>query len=113
MVTQLKKGIVELCVLKVVSEKDMYGFEVMEKLTDKLSVNENTIYPLLRRLTKQGLFQTYEKSSTSGANRKYYKITDEGKTFLESNLNEWFLFLDNVLEILGGSRKWKNNTLKI
>lgn len=103
MVTQFKKGIVELCVLKVVSKKDMYGFEVMEVLTDKLDVNENTIYPLLRRLTTQGLFTTYEKSSTTGANRKYYQITKDGEAFLKINLEEWFSFLDNVLEILGGN----------
>lgn len=113
MLTQFKKGIVELCVLKVVSQKDMYGFEVMESLTNQLDVNENTIYPLLRRLTTQELLKTYEKSSSSGANRKYYQITTKGEKFLKENLEEWFLFLNNVTEILGGREKCNKTILKV
>lgn len=102
MLTQFKKGTIELCVLKVISEEDLYGFEVIEKLKKPLRVNENTIYPILRRLTTQGMFETYEKKSLNGANRKYYTITDLGiKTLLE-NLAEWYLFLENMELILGG-----------
>ncbi len=102
MITQFKKGIIELCVLKIVNDNDLYGFEVIEKLSKPLSVNENTIYPILRRLTNQQLFSTYEKSSPSGANRKYYQITALGKKTLLENLNEWYEFLKNTEIILGG-----------
>lgn len=98
--TQFKKGVVELCVLKVISKKDMYGFEVIETLANELQVNENTIYPLLRRLTTQGLFTTYQKSTTAGAPRKYYKITDEGNEALDDYLTEWEHFLTQVSKIL-------------
>ncbi len=104
MITQFKKGIVELCVLKVVNDEDLYGFEVIEKLSKPLTVNENTIYPILRRLTNQGFFTTYEKSSVSGANRKYYKITHAGKKALLENLDEWYQFLKNTELILGGKK---------
>ncbi len=104
MITQFKKGIVELCVLKVVSDEDLYGFEVIEKLSKPLTVNENTIYPILRRLTSQGFFTTYEKSSTSGSNRKYYRITTLGQEALSNNLDEWYNFLKNTELILGGKK---------
>ncbi|MCK9289686.1 MAG: PadR family transcriptional regulator [Acholeplasmatales bacterium] len=104
MITQFKKGIVELCVLKVVSVQDLYGFEVIEKLSEPLSVNENTIYPILRRLTNQGLFTTYEKSSSSGAKRKYYEITESGKQSLKEKLEEWYQFSKNIKLILGGNK---------
>lgn len=84
--TQFKKGILELCILKIVSEKDMYGFEVINRLADILDVNENTIYPILRRLTNQNLFTTYERASSLGAKRKYYKITAEGLIQLNTYL---------------------------
>lgn len=102
MITQFKKGVVELCVLKIISNKDMYGFEVIESLTKELQVNENTIYPILRRLTKQGLFTTYQKSTTSGAPRKYYKITKDGVNALNDYLDEWNDFQIQVKKILGG-----------
>ena len=47
--TQFKKGVIEMCVLKLVSQKDMYGFEVIETISKEIDVNENTIYPILRR----------------------------------------------------------------
>lgn len=103
MITQFKRGIVELCVLKVVSEQDLYGFEVIEKLSTPLQVNENTIYPILRRLTSQELFTTYEKSSPSGANRKYYQITNLGIKKLKDYLEEWNEFLKMTKSILGGN----------
>lgn len=107
MTTQFKKGIIELCVLKIIDDKDMYGFEVMETLNDKLDVNENTVYPLLRRLTTQGLFITYQKETTNGAPRKYYQITDQGRESLKTNLEEWKNFLNEVNSILGGEKNEK------
>jgi len=100
--TQFKKGILELCILKVIDDKDMYGFEIINHLSNILDVNENTIYPILRRLTKQNLFTTYTKESSLGANRKYYSITELGKVKLKEYLNEWDLFLLNINKILKG-----------
>ncbi len=100
MITQFKKGIVELCVLKVVLEEDMYGFQIIEKLSDTLEINENTIYPLLRRLTVQKLFTTYSKESDIGPKRKYYKITELGTNKLNEYLEQWNEFNKNVSLIL-------------
>jgi PadR family transcriptional regulator PadR len=100
--TQFKKGVVELCILKLLSEKDMYGFEVIEALANLLFVNENTVYPILRRLTQQGLFTIYTKETNLGAPRKYYHLTAKGRKQLEEYLKEWNLFIKNVYLILGG-----------
>ncbi|AIO18590.1 Transcriptional regulator PadR-like family protein [Candidatus Izimaplasma bacterium HR1] len=100
--TQFKKGIIELCVLKIVSNKDMYGFEVIENISKEIAVNENTIYPILRRLTKQDFFETYTESMSIGAPRKYYKITDTGLTHLHEAEVEWSSFLESVSRVLGG-----------
>ena len=105
--TQFKKGIIELCVLKIVSNKDMYGFELIQSISTEIEVNENTIYPILRRLTKQGLFDTYTETMSIGAPRKYYKITGEGTEKLNEYESEWKKFIDSVYRILGGASNEK------
>lgn len=101
--TQFKKGIIELCVLKLVSQKDMYSFEVIEKISTEIEVNENTIYPILRRLTKQEFFETYKEMGSVGAPRKYYRLTNDGESFLKEKETEWLNFVGSVSNILGGS----------
>lgn len=100
--TQFKKGVIEMCVLKIISKKDMYGFELIQTISEEIEVNENTIYPILRRLTKQGLFDTYTETMSIGAPRKYYRITPEGTTKLDDYETEWKTFIDSVYKILGG-----------
>ncbi len=101
--SQFKKGIIEMCVLKIISRKDMYGFELIENISREIEVNENTIYPILRRLTKQELFDTYTESTSIGAPRKYYTLTTLGKEKLNEYEDEWKAFLDSVYRILGGT----------
>lgn len=100
--SQFKKGIIEICVLKIMDEKDLCGFDVIEKLSRAVPVNENTIYPLLRRLTSLGYFKTYKVPSPVGRPKKYYQMTDEGKTQLDLNLKEWKVFIQGVSKILEG-----------
>ena len=100
--TQFKKGIVEMCILGVIKQRDMYGFEVIDALSSHIDVNENTVYPILRRLTAQGLFEIYEKPTNVGAPRKYYRITDEGLNKYQDYEKEWKYFLEGVFKLLGG-----------
>lgn len=102
--TQFKKGILEMCILYVINEKDMYGFEVIDRLANSIDVNENTVYPILRRLTSQNLFTTYQKETNLGAPRKYYKITKVGTSKLNQSLDEWKTFLNGVFNIIGGEK---------
>jgi len=103
--SQFKKGIIEMCVIAVVSEKDKYGFEVIDTLSKAIDVNENTVYPILRRLTDQGYFTTYTESTTQGAPRKYFKITPEGVQKMDEYRQEWQQFLAGVFKIMGGNEK--------
>lgn len=102
---QFKKGILELCVLSLLIEEDKYGYELFNLLSQNISVSEGTIYPLLRRLNKDGYFSTYLKESTEGPPRKYYKITDEGRRAHKILSKEWTEFLHGVNNILGGENE--------
>lgn len=106
---QFKKGVIEMCVLKMISRKDMYGFEVIETISKEIEVNENTIYPILRRLTKAEYFNTYKETMSVGAPRKYYKINEEGLEQLQIYESEFGKFIKSVYRILGGSEAWKTN----
>ncbi len=101
---QFKRGIVEMLVLKVVADKSQTSFDVIDALADTVDVNENTVYPILRRLAKQGYFDTAHEPSPVGAPRKTFSITDEGRKKLADFQNEWETFLHNVLTILGGNQ---------
>jgi PadR family transcriptional regulator PadR len=103
MTTQLKKGIIELCVLKLISDTPSSGVVIIEKMNRMLKVSENTVYPILRRLSEKGLFQTHTEKSDVGAPKKVYTITLEGKKQLENGLHEWKEFMTDVTHILGGN----------
>lgn len=105
--TQFKKGIIEMCVIHAIRSKDMYGYEVIDTLSRELDVNENTIYPILRRLTEQEYFETYTESTNLGAPRKYYRITKAGVERDDETRAEWNAFLKGVMKILGGTEHEK------
>ena len=86
---QFKKGVLELCVLVLLDKQDRYGYELVQKISEQIDISEGSAYPLLRRLTKEGYFTTYLRESTEGPPRKYYKLTDNGRTYLYDLLQEW------------------------
>lgn len=94
--TQFKKGVLELLVLIIVSEKDCYGYELVEEVSHIVDVNEGTIYPILKRLTNEGFFETYLEESKEGPVRKYYHITVSGKKRSKLLLQEWNTFSKSV-----------------
>lgn len=94
--TQFKKGVLEICVLALIHKKDMYGYEIVQNISKVIEVNEGTIYPLLRRLTKEGYFETYILESNEGPARKYYKITELGRDNLVNLKREWKNFTSAV-----------------
>ncbi|MDY6071306.1 MAG: PadR family transcriptional regulator [Bacilli bacterium] len=94
--TQFKKGVLELLVLLFASKKDRYGYELVEEISKVVNVNEGTIYPILKRLTNEGYFETYLKESTGGPSRKYYKLTVLGIKRKDILLDEWKKFEKSV-----------------
>lgn len=97
---QFKKGVLELCVLALISKKDRYGYELVEEISKRFKISEGTIYPLLRRLTREGLFSTYLMESTEGPPRKYYKLTEKGLLYKKEIVLEWKSFSSGVEEML-------------
>lgn len=100
--SQYKKGILELCVLSLINQEDLYGYEVVQRIAPRIEVTESTIYPLLRRLTKEGYCSTYMKDSSEGPARKYYAMTDEGKQHLIKMVKDWQEFILEVNYFLEG-----------
>lgn len=98
--TQFRKGIIEMCVLALISKQDMYGYEIVQNIASYTEINEGTVYPILRRLTMEEYFITYLKESTIGPARKYYHITEKGKAYYMSLKRDWNDFAKMVNEIL-------------
>jgi PadR family transcriptional regulator PadR len=87
---QMRKGVLEYCILSVLKEEDAYVAEILSTLKDaKMLVVEGTIYPLLTRLKNAGLLNYRWEESTSGPPRKYYGLTETGKIFLTELTHTW------------------------
>lgn len=86
---QFKKGVLELCVLALLASKDRYGYELVQMISEQMEISEGTVYPLLRRMTKEGYCTTYLQESSEGPSRKYYKLTDQGKAYFQQLNKEW------------------------
>jgi len=98
---QLKKGVLELCVLALLSRGDAYGYDIASRLAKGIGMGEGTIYPLMRRMQTDGLVDTYLVESTSGPPRKYYKLTNRGRESFAAQQSEWTAFSNAVNDILG------------
>lgn len=97
---QFKKGVLELCVLVLLDQQDRYGYELVQKISDQIEISEGSVYPLLRRLTKEGYFTTYLRESNEGPSRKYYKLTDLGRDYLHKLVAEWEQFTKGVNQLI-------------
>ena len=87
---QMRKGVLEYCILSILRDEDAYVAEILDTLKDaKLLVVEGTIYPLLTRLKNAGLLSYRWEESTSGPPRKYYGLTETGKLFLKELSSTW------------------------
>lgn len=98
---QLKKGVLALCVLALLSRADSYAYEIASRLATDIDMGEGTIYPLMRRLQTDGLVETYLVESPSGPPRKYYRLTDAGRASFVQQKDEWATFTGAVDAILG------------
>ena len=86
----MRKGVLEYCILSIISEDDKYASEILETLKDaKMLVVEGTIYPLLTRLKNAGLLNYRWEESSSGPPRKYYGLTETGRLFLKELNTTW------------------------
>ena len=97
---QLKKGVLELCVLALLMKHDSYAYEIASRLAEGIDMGEGTIYPLMRRMQTDGLVDTYLVESPQGPPRKYYRLTPSGRASFAAQKSEWTAFAQAVEAIL-------------
>jgi PadR family transcriptional regulator PadR len=101
--TQMRKGLLELCVLAALKSRRMYGYDIVKRLSaiDGLVMGEGTIYPILSRFKKEGLVETTLAESSEGPARKYYQLTARGRQLLGKMLAAWAEVRDGIEVITG------------
>ena len=108
---QMRKGILEYCILNIISRGEVYASDLIVELTSaKIMVVEGTLYPLLTRLKNAGLVEYKWIESPSGPPRKYYNITDSGSDFLKNLDSTWKELVNSTDQII--SKKSKKANIK-
>ena len=102
LLVQLRKGVLDMCVLALLARQDGYAYDIASRLADEIGMGEGTIYPLMRRMQADGLVRTYLEESSSGPPRKYYQLTKAGHAALASQKTEWSAFTTAVARVLEG-----------
>ncbi len=98
---QMRKGVLELCILSILAKKDSYVPDIIEQLKEaKLIVVEGTLYPLMTRLKNEGFLSYNWVESRSGPPRKYYKLTPLGKILLKDQKKSWDELIESVNMII-------------
>lgn len=100
MITQLKKGALELCVLSLLRKNKMYGYEIVSQISQDIDVTVGTIYPLLKRIKAEGYVQTKTVDSPTGPSRKYYELTELGEKVYQENAEQWKNFTEKINKML-------------
>ncbi|MTI65851.1 MAG: PadR family transcriptional regulator [Firmicutes bacterium] len=107
----LLTGSTTMLILKLLEDKDMYGYKMIEELAkrsdDTFSLKAGTLYPLLHTLEKQGMLSSYEKNTDSARVRKYYSITKKGKGMLAEKKDEWEVYISAVNQVLQGGANFE------
>ena len=98
--TQYKKGVLELCVLALLHQRDCYGYEISEILSRRVDIADGTVYPILRKLKADGLLTTYLQEESGGPPRKYYKLTELGRETNQNDRAEYLNFAQSVRTLL-------------
>lgn len=104
--TELRRGVLEYCVLAILMGGESYGFDIVRKLSaEELLTSEGTIYPLLSRLRRQEWVTTSWRESAAGPPRRYYRITDRGRRSLRAFAADWDRFRNAVDSLFGDTAR--------
>ena len=100
--TQLRKGLLELCVLSALKGRRLYGYDIVKKLgaVGGLVMGEGTVYPILSRFKREGLVETTLEESPEGPARKYYQLTPRGRQMLGKMLAVWAEVRDGINQVV-------------
>ena len=104
LLAQMRRGTLQYCVLALLAKEERYGFDLVRALgdVDGMVTSEGTIYPLLSRLRRDGLVDSTWRESSAGPPRRYYRLTDAGRSALDGFLREWSRFRDAVDHFVDG-----------
>ena len=91
-----------MCVLTILCRGDRYGYELVNIISDAMHITEGTIYPLMKRLKDGGNIDSYIVESQEGPPRKYYSITDGGRTIQQEQETEWRSFSESINKLING-----------
>jgi PadR family transcriptional regulator PadR len=97
----MSKGTLELCVLSLLTRKDMYGYEIVSAISQEVEITEGAVYPLLKRLREEALVNSYLAESQEGPPRKYYAITPTGRDACVRLSDEWQLYVERIKRLCG------------
>ena len=102
---ELVKGSTSLLVLQLLSERDMYGYELVREIEERsdshMTMKEGSLYPGLHKLEKQQYIEAYWREQEKGPARKYYRLTDAGYDILEERTNEWLKYVEVNGKMIG------------
>ncbi len=101
---QLKRGVLELCVLAFLARADNYAYEIATYLSGEIDMGEGTIYPLVRRMQAEGLLEDYLVDSPSGPPRRYYRLTRAGRSQLAEQRVVWDRFSRSIDRIVKAAK---------
>ena len=101
MAIQLGSGLLDACVLAVVMREDTYGYKLTQEVKQIMDVSESTLYPVLRRLQKDGYLRTYDKTF-QGRNRRYYTVTEKGREQFQQYYDQWKRMRGKIDEVMDG-----------
>lgn len=104
MAFQIGGSLLEVCVLALLRGKATYGYKLTQEVREAIDVSESTLYPVLRRLQKEGCLETYDEAY-GGRNRRYYRITPYGEARVYEQLKEWDLYKNKIDHVLIGGSK--------
>lgn len=100
MKSQNKKGFMELCALALLNKKDYYGYDLSVEISKRINIADGTVYPILRKMKKDGLVTTYLTDGVGGPPRKYYKITSTGKEEYLKEKIDWLKLVNDINELM-------------
>ncbi len=99
---QIKKGVLEMCLLALVSRKEQYGYDIIRQMQVHFpEMGESSFYAILRRLHRDGCLEQYIGDTSGGPPRKYYRITPQGLALLERRRRDWETLSEIIREMLG------------
>ena len=104
LLVQLRKGVLDLCVLAMLARRDGYAYDIASRLAEAIGMGEGTIYPLMRRMQSDGLVKTYLEESSSGPPRKYYQLTKAGRAALAGQKADWKDFVAAVAKVMSDAK---------